>query len=69
MVAIAEPEVWGAPKPGSRPGSPPTKPCPTGGKLTLSAIEIGKGRERGSFPVYLCYFLSGCTVIQKYLLI
>ncbi|KAG5847443.1 hypothetical protein ANANG_G00126120 [Anguilla anguilla] len=30
VATIAEPEVWGAPKPGSRPGSPPTRPCPTG---------------------------------------
>ncbi|KAJ8390425.1 hypothetical protein AAFF_G00103600 [Aldrovandia affinis] len=29
-VAISEPEVWGAPKPGSRPDSPLTRPCPTG---------------------------------------
>ncbi|KAG9343414.1 hypothetical protein JZ751_013578, partial [Albula glossodonta] len=29
-AAIAEPEVWGVLKAGSRPNSPPTRPCPTG---------------------------------------
>ncbi|XP_061099705.1 SH3-containing GRB2-like protein 3-interacting protein 1 [Conger conger] len=29
-VTFAEPDVWGAPKPDSRPGSPSIRPCPTG---------------------------------------